>query len=460
QCVGLVVRLTAALGRAGKSERHADALLEECELRGRQYVALEHRLVELLERCRAAESEGQRVAAGLAAVESELHERLRASGEESVKLRRALRDAEGGKADAEGRLERARAEGAALRRRLREERESHRQREQEREREHMERLKASVSRLQSSGRSRQAWDGGKGPGRNRGRSRARARARARGRVRDEEGESSGTEERNKESEDGTGSRQKANRQEMPSRVHGGSRRMRDGVKSGSGQAHGRHIGTARSRSLAAAYLRDTVCQLDSESFAAERRALALEWELRTAREEAIDATAAMEQARSEAARLSARLAVAEAAALAQHSAPSPSFPANTTGPPRVEEPSMGGGCFATTTTSNWSMTEAAVSLLEKRLAAALEDLVVAEGARAAAVRDAQEQRSRAKRAEGEVVTAQSFANTLQLEVARQKVEAAERVKEEALTWRRELRAEVEQWWGGELTPLRRGLSLD
>lgn len=243
------------------------------------------------------------------------------------------------------------------------------------------------------------------------------------------------------------------------------------------------------------FLQETATRIDAECSRAVRRARAMEWELARARRGQIDATTALEEAREEACRLSARAAAAEAAVTAALPATSskPSYfvtAAPYAGHPAapssysVPESSRGGGgggggggagrntnntklgvdsftdsrgCSsgeeawkgARTTTPHYYMV-AAVSLLEKRFAAAVEDLTALRATSAAALAGESAADARAERAEAMAAVARADADVLAADLERHKVSVSERAAAEVTEWRREIRVELGRWWQDDL----------
>ncbi|CAM9228114.1 unnamed protein product [Choristocarpus tenellus] len=473
-CVRLAVRLTAALARTGRAERRADSLLAKNDTREREGRRVEGRVSELESSCQALEADKRRVVAALEAVGRESTARLRAAGEESSQLRRALADAEMRAVDSEQRLEQMRADVMALERRLGEERERCQLRGKALGEEHISRLKECADRLY-----------GCEPGNSVGGSVGTVPVPGRG---DYGGDRGGTgagpaakqlagllagwwnachPQRRKRG--GVPAGLALNVQNVTEVEAGGdiperdlgsiSKRGVQGGRSGRGvdQDQGQISNHARVRREFRAlevYLQETVMRLDSEGLRAMQRSRALEWELRGVREDMLETTASLEEAQTETERLSARLAVAEAVALASSMT---SVPASASSVGLV---TAGGGSAIPTPNGSSSNSVAAVSLLEKRLAAAMEDLVAYAGALAASLVEAKEQRSRADQAEEEASIARKQADVLGTEMTRNKVKATEQLQEEAAEWRRNLRAELGRWWQSELVPLHSGVAMD
>lgn len=243
--------------------------------------------------------------------------------------------------------------------------------------------------------------------------------------------------------------------------------------------------TVSERQLAAttAFLQEAATRLDIECNSAVRRARTLEWELAGARRGELDAKTALEEAREEVCRLSARTAVAEAAvtAAAQQPPAGSSYPAA----PHADHlagsstsyyaaPGGGGGGgsgiifgfdgntgsrFGTsggdgqalTDTGRSHYTIAAVSLLEKRFAAAVEDLLASGAARAAALAGEATANARAEEAEATAKGAVASADLLAAELERHKTSASdEAAAAAAAEWRRKIREELGRWWRDDL----------
>ena len=105
-------------------------------------------------------------------------------------------------------------------------------------------------------------------------------------------------------------------------------------------------GSSEQQQFVTAFLRETATRLDAECSRAVRHARALEWELRGARQEGLDATIMLEEVRTEAARLSARAVAAEAAVAAASSDITPPARSHSTLPadPAVSSlPNSSGG---------------------------------------------------------------------------------------------------------------------
>lgn len=227
--------------------------------------------------------------------------------------------------------------------------------------------------------------------------------------------------------------------------------------------------------LVGSFLRETVVRLDAECARAVRHARVLEWELRGARQEAADAAAALEEARVDGARWSARTAVAEAAlTAASHSVAAGGANRQTYADPTasVVPPGSagddfnfnfgvnansvpggrtdGGGSTRSDAVRQGTCTAASVSLLEKRLAAAMEDLVATGAARAAAEAGETLAAARAGAAEAEAMAARVAADMLGAELERHKASVSGAMATEAADWRREIRSELGRWWNDGL----------
>lgn len=221
---------------------------------------------------------------------------------------------------------------------------------------------------------------------------------------------------------------------------------------------------------AVAFLQEMASRLDEECARAVRRARALEWELRGARQEALDSVVALEASRVERARLSARATLAEAAvAAASSNSLSLSFTNSMAGPDNslsFRTGSSGGGVFGLGAPTRGdsggfgcrqgSYTAAAVFLLEKRLDAAMEDLVAARAARGAAEAGQAAAMARAEAAEAHAAGTLASADVLEAELERHKASVSHSLQSEALEWRREIRAELERWWQEDLVRDDRG----
>lgn len=219
--------------------------------------------------------------------------------------------------------------------------------------------------------------------------------------------------------------------------------------------------TSEQQLHAAAFLQQTATRLDDECSRAVRHSRVLEWELRGARQGALDAKMAFEELRVEAARLSARAAAAEAAVAAGSFMTTPPAgnsslscvnPAATSvlggnGHDRFGLSASGADVGKVRT---GSYTVAAVSLLEKRFAAAVEDLVASETAKAVAEAGEAAATARAEEAEAEAMGARATADVLGAELERHKASALDGVAAEAAEWRREIRSELGRWWQDEL----------
>lgn len=215
----------------------------------------------------------------------------------------------------------------------------------------------------------------------------------------------------------------------------------------------------RQKLLVTNFLRDTATRLDAECSRAVRHARALEWELRGVRQEAADAAAALEEVRAECARLSVRAAVAEAAVVAA-SCDIPATGSSSAGYPNpvassIPESSSGGLKFVVSGVAagggeRGGCTIAAVSLLEKRFSAAVEDLVAAAAARSAAEAGESAATARAEAAEGEATSARATVDVLRADLERHKASVADKMTTEGSEWRREIRAELGRWWHDDL----------
>lgn len=233
-----------------------------------------------------------------------------------------------------------------------------------------------------------------------------------------------------------------------------------------GQRNGGDKGGIKSKGqlLVETFLRETVVRLDAECARAVRHARVLEWELHGARQEAVDVTAALEEARVEGARWSARVAVAEAALIA---ASQPAGGAHRTyADPTASAVAVAGGTAGdfnfgasvpggrggtrSGAAPQGSCTAASVSLLEKRLAAAMGDLVVTGAARAAAEAGEAAATARAEEAQGEAMAARATADMLGAELERHKASVSGAMVAEATEWRREIRSELGRWWNDDL----------
>lgn len=216
--------------------------------------------------------------------------------------------------------------------------------------------------------------------------------------------------------------------------------------------------------VVAEFLRETATRLDAKCCRAVRRARVLEWELCGVRQKATDASVALEEARVERARLSARAAAAEATVVACFSPvgtvcvtdmASSSYMAgcNSGGDGFSRGILPGGFCGARATADagrRGSCTAAAFSLLEKRLAAALEDLVAAGAARAAAEAGEATATARAEAAEVDATGKRMEADKIEADLERDKALALEGLRTEALEWRRQIRVDLGRWWQDEL----------
>lgn len=225
-------------------------------------------------------------------------------------------------------------------------------------------------------------------------------------------------------------------------------------------------GSYEQHQLVTAFLRETATRLDAECSRAVRHARALEWELRGARQEALDAKITLEEVRTEAARLSARTAAAEAAVAAASfdiTPPGRSYSTLPADPAASSLPDSSGGVrfgFSITGSGGGGggrgevcrgmYTVAVVSLLEKRLAAALQDLVSSRAAKSAAEAGESAATARAEAAEAEATAARAAADVLSDELERHKSSVSSRMVEEAAGWRREIRSELGRWWQDDL----------
>ena len=271
---------------------------------------------------------------------------------------------------------------------------------------------------------------------------------------------------------GSGHRSKSSRRNNNS----GTKRGDGG--GGIGQGGGQRISISERQLLATtAFLQQTATRLDAECSRAGRRARAAEWELSGARRAQLDAAAALEEAREEVCRLSARTAATESAlaaaaasaathkhhpgAHAGHHVAVSSYPgpsSSNQAPGGGEWASNGhfgdgggGGFEAWTGTGRGSYyTVAAVSLLEKRFAAAVEDLVALGAAAAAARAGEAAADARAEEAEARATNARADADVLAAELERHKAAAADEAAARAAEWRREIRAELGRWWQDDL----------
>lgn len=222
----------------------------------------------------------------------------------------------------------------------------------------------------------------------------------------------------------------------------------------------------------AAFLQETMVNLSNECSRAVRRARALEWELRGARQDARDQKTALDEARVERARLLARMTAAEAAVVASSHVVTMASSAGTVPVADVDNSfcransSSGGAVFAVASSDRGcaagsregglgghgpgSCTVAAFSLLEKRLQAAVEDLVTAEAARAAAEVGETAATERAAVTEVGAAGTRAAVDVLKAELERHKTMATEKVRADALEWRREIRVDIGRWWHDDL----------
>eukprot|EP00903_Cladosiphon_okamuranus_P006177 g6074.t1 len=534
RCVALTVRLTSAIAREGKAERRADQLAAEAARRERKTAAAAAAVVELERRNRALETGWKKTAVALNGLRAETAARLREAGEEASKLRSALRDAELGADDARQRLASARAEGHALAVELKASREKHREEVRRLLEAHDARVKevadrfivvdggASVPPLAGADGGlvlglRGARRGGPVAAATTAPTAAAAAALTSSPVAaaiaelaaqwrafvwretnvNEEGGGGDNGHRRESSRRGghrtssssaaaattTGQRF----QEETALDARGNHTNRNIYKRGGGGAGGR--GGQRTfiseRQLLATttFLQETAARLDSECSRAVRRARAAEWELSGARRARLDATAALEEAREEVCRLSARTAAAESALaaatenqylgahagggghLSGSSCSVPDDSGATCGGQRNGASSCnfgggGGGEACRGAAPGSYYTVAAVSLLEKRFAAAVEDLVALGAAAAAARVGEAAANARAEEAEARATGARADADVLAAELERHKAAAADGVATQAEEWRREIRAELGRWWQDDVLPLHNGVTLD
>lgn len=219
--------------------------------------------------------------------------------------------------------------------------------------------------------------------------------------------------------------------------------------------------------LVTKFLQDIATRLDEECCRAVRHARVLEWELRRVREDAIDATTALQEARVKHVRLYARLALAEAVI----NATSTSQSVRTVSVVDVSPLSMSkvncsrdgfsgyvqnpGKGHISIKGDEWSVscTTAALFLLEKRLAVAVADVVATEAARAAATAGEASATVRAEAAEAEIARNRAAADMVEAELERRKALATHEVKMEAKEWRRDIKTELERWWRDDLVSL-------
>lgn len=239
------------------------------------------------------------------------------------------------------------------------------------------------------------------------------------------------------------------------------------------RAEGQQIFISERQLLATTtFLQDTATRIDTECSRAVRRARATEWELARARRGQLDATTALEEAREEVCRLSARTAAAEAAVTA--ALPTTSKPSSivtaapyadhlaTSSYPVPESSRRGDGGVASfadsrgcsgeawrgTRTQNYTV--AAVSLLEKRFAAAVEDLTALRATSAAALAGEAAANARAEEAQATVTMARAENDMLAAELERHKVSVSDAATAEVEEWRREIRVELGRWWQDDL----------
>ncbi|CBN80212.1 expressed unknown protein [Ectocarpus siliculosus] len=503
RCVSLAVRLTSALAREGRAERRAERLAAEAGRRDRKIRAAARAEEDLARRNRALENAARKTAAALGSLRAESAARLREAGEEASQLRRALRDAELGADDACQRLASSRAECHALAVELRENRQQHREEVLRLSEAHDARIKECADRLSLDGASlpQPPLCGHGTRGRRRGATATVAASVASSPVAAAIAElaahwrafvSNGMGD-DYENDGNNKSRRRRRRQRTSTSADvigpsgGGYRRGNEtAVPSGGGGGSKGTVLSERQLTATATFLQETAVRLDTECSRAVRRARALEWELAGARRGQLDATTALEEAREEVCRLSARAAVAEAS-VAAASAAAAAAAAPPAGKPSYADqlaesssssamPGSGGGSGgggirfgggdageeASTRTGRWSYyTVAAVSLLEKRFAAAVEDLVAAGAARAAAVAGEAAANARADAAEAAAREPLARADLLAADLERHKVSATmEQDGAAAAEWRREIRAELGRWWKDDLLALHGGVVLD
>lgn len=245
---------------------------------------------------------------------------------------------------------------------------------------------------------------------------------------------------------------------------GNCRSSRDSSTDGAGgtpASRGNEVSPER-HELAAEFLVETAVRLEAECCGAIRHARALEWELRLARRQAADANMALEEAKVESARSSARAAAAEAALIPALHVNPPAI--NLTGSlsdsnnlhSELQSYKQGVAGFNLAVdegvgkNGNISSTVAAVWLLEKRHAAAIEDLVSSRVARRAAEVGEAVATARAHAAEAEAKSARAAADVMSRELERHKTELEDRVIGEVSDWRREIRDELRRWWRDDL----------
>lgn len=374
-------------------------------------------------------------------------------------IRSALRDAELRASDARQQLESARAEGHALAVELRATRESHRDQmlrvckeHETRIREHVDRLFVDDSLPTSPGRTfavglREVGTGAVSP------VLVSPIASAIGKL---------AQQWHTYFTPGN----KNTREEMRTSVTGGSDQV-DIFPGGSGGTRGVSTNKVDSdrQLLASVFLQKIATRLDAECSRAIRYARALEHELRGVQQEAVDNAAALEEARMEVARLSARTSVAEAAINAitgiipdaadrcfvtVHGDRSATFNAPGHGAGKTTLDGAVGGAGGVSRTWRGSCTVAATSLLEKRHAAAVEDLIATSAARAAAEAGEATAMARAEAAEAEAVGLRAKADVVSAELERRKESALDGVTADVTEWRREIRNELGQWWRNDL----------
>lgn len=248
------------------------------------------------------------------------------------------------------------------------------------------------------------------------------------------------------------------------RANGRSSRDSRTDDAGSIPAHRGNEVSHERHELAAGFLVETAVRLEAECCGAIRHARALEWELRAARRQAVDANVALEEANVEGVRLSARAAAAEAALISTLHANPPAI--NLTGSlgdsnnlrSEFQSYKRGVGGFNLTVdggvgengSGSSRSTVAAVWLLEKRHAAAIEDLISSRVARRAAEVGEAVATARAHAAEAEAKSARAAADVMSGELERHKSEVEDRIIAKASDWRREIRDELRRWWRDDL----------
>lgn len=371
--------------------------------------------------------------------------------------RSALRDAELRADDARLRLESARTDGASLAAELQKSRERHREEVLRLSDEHCTRLKESVERFCTDAVLQhphdQALEKNCGKGKGKGGHVIGMKTPVvaaihelaqlwRGRVK----------------------RRDIERHQKP----GNHRSRRDSSTDGAGgtsASRGNEVSPER-HEIAAEFLVETAVRLEAECCGAIRHARALEWNLRLARRQVVDANVALEEAKVEGVRLSARAAAAEAALIPALHANSPainltsslgdsnnlrselqSYKRGVAGFNLSVDGGVGGN-------GSISSTVAAVWLLEKRHAAAIEDLVSSRVARRAAEVGEAVATARAHAAEAEAKSARAAADVMSGELERHKTELEDRTIAEASDWRREIREELRRWWRDDLVGTR------